>query len=123
MLCPLAAAARKKRYGITLTFALFFAYIHIRVSFYKTQKILSYFKPTSKNSQKLRSDPGKMSSTTQLSNVHTSKLKVNVKVKCHDHVRHIGYLGHVPHVGHLPIIAYAQCYNLGGRAGGQKIVS
>ena len=38
--------------------------------------------------------------------------KVKRKVKCHDHIRHVGHLGHVPHVGHLHIIAHAQCYNL-----------
>jgi len=57
----------------------------------------------------------KMPSTTQLDIGQTPKPKVNAKVKCHDHVRHINHLGNfpqVPHVSHLHIIGHAQCYNL-----------
>ena len=38
----------------------------------------------------------------------SQRSKVNVKVKCHDHVRHVYHLGHVPHVGHLHNISNGQ---------------
>ena len=39
---------------------------------------------------------------------------VNVKVKCHDYVRHVDDISHFPHVprvGHIHVIAQEQCYN------------
>ena len=48
----------------------------------------------------------------QLGKCQISSVKVNVNVKCHDHVRYVGHVAHVPHLGHLHVIAHAQCYNL-----------
>jgi len=53
-----------------------------------------------------------ISSTTQLSKGQISRLRVNVKVKCHDYVRHVGHLAHFPHLDHIHITAHAQCYNM-----------
>ena len=46
-----------------------------------------------------------MSSTTQLGKGQTSRSKVIVNVKRHDHIRHIGHLGYVHHIYHLHSIS------------------
>ena len=45
-----------------------------------------------------------MSSTIQLDKGQTSRSKVIVSVKRHDHVWHVGHLGYVRHIDHQHIL-------------------